>query len=245
MPMMREEKVEEIAYMSEVDFYLSSRDGGDVWWPWRMQPVHEATPRYVDACEKYLVDSSFNREDITNQDALDKAAEFRAYGVLLEDVYLDVDATINRLLEGRELVDSHPFGGEVYHPLQQPYERCWKEIGEPEKVALGGLKDATSAEKVRAAKRFRELVGDDVVVHGLGWGPSDKLARAVVDQPELVDSIDASTPIYRARHMDILPGEGNLAVRNAHTLGYLLESARKMSRKVMKETPQSELGEYV
>lgn len=227
--MLDKEAVRRITSECYIDYYLSSNDGAYTFWPWRMQPVHEATPKYSNRCDRFLVDSSFNRPEITNIDALDTALEQDAFGVMLEDKYQDKDGTVRTLLEGMELADDHLFNGRIYCPLQRPYVECWKEVGEPEYIALGGLKDKSPSQKISAAEKVRREVGSDVTIHGLGWGPTDKLVKAVNRNPGLIDSIDAATAVHTARHMDISPGVGNFTVRGAHTIGYLLESARQMS----------------
>lgn len=209
-----------------------------------MQPVPEASTRYVDVCDKYLVDSAFNDPDITNRDALDKAADVGATGVMLEDVYGNYSETVEKLLEGGELADTHQFDGVIYYPLQEPHIECWEEVGEPEYIALGGTKDKPAAEKVRICREVRHAVGDDVVIHGLGWGASEAVIHAVNNDPELIDSIDASTALHRARHMDVEPGVGNLTVRQAHAIGILLEKCRRMST-LTDESDQSKLTGYV
>lgn len=241
---MKPEYVRRITDACYVDYYLSSNDGAQSFWSYRMQPVHEASTRYVDVCDAFLVDSAFNKPEITNTDALDKAEAVNATGVMLEDVYQEFDATVEKLLEGAELADAHEFNGDIYYPLQAPHVDCWREIGEPENIALGGTKDKPAAEKVRIAREVRQAVGPDITIHGLGWGASEPVIQAVNETPELMDSIDASTALHRARHMDVEPGTGNLTVRQAHAIGILLEKCRRMSP-LTDKNDQSQLSAYV
>jgi len=242
--MLRPEYLRRLTDSAFVEIYLSGMDGARIYWPHRMMPVHEASKRYRNACERFIVDSSFNREDITNEDVLAKALDIDAEFAVLADVYQDIDATVEALVDGHELYADHQLDGEIIYPLQAPHVDCWREIGEPENIALGGTKDKPAAEKVRIAREVRQAVGPDITIHGLGWGASEPVIQAVNETPELMDSIDASTALHRARHMDVEPGTGNLTVRQAHAIGILLEKCRRMSP-LTDKNDQSQLSAYV
>lgn len=225
---MRREYIDKIVQNAPVEYYLSANDNAVVWWPFRMQPVHEANPTYVDMCEKFIVDSSFNDESITNKDALDKAHELNATMVMLEDVYQDFEGTVQTLQDGLELAKNHDYDGTVLAPLQSPHVECWEEIGNPDTIAIGGLKDAHASEKVRVAQKVRGAVGDNVWIHGLGFGATNELIRAIRNEPNLLDSIDSRTPYETARSSSIWKGDSPTTVASIRSQATLLEKTRRM-----------------
>lgn len=213
-----------------VDYYLSSSyDGGRIEWPWRMFPPTETYPRYVDLADEFIVDSEFNDQSVTNTNVLDKAVEVGATKAVLEDVYQDFTGTVDRVLAGLEKADEHEFDGDIICPLQAPFVQCYRELGEPDAIAIGGLKDARESRKVEAAQQLRRFAGDDVYIHGLGWGASETLVSAIRNHPDLLNSIDARTEGVEANSMDIWPGEERSTPLAVFTLARLLEKCRRMS----------------
>jgi len=228
--MLLYEYAERILSKSFLDYYLSSSfDGGRIEWPLRFFPPGETYERYVNLSDTFIVDSAFNKAEVTNKDVLDCAFTHGADMVVLEDVYQDFENTVRRVLEGMETADDHEFGGEVICPLQAPFEECYRELGEPDWVAIGGLKDAKETRKITAARQLRRIAGDDTYIHGLGWGASDQLIAAVRENPELLDSIDAQTEGIEANVMDVWPGAEQSTPKAAFILGRMLEKCRRMS----------------
>lgn len=228
--MLRDEYLRRLLDAAYVDVYLSANDGCQIYWPYRMQPVHEAAKRYRDACESYIVDSSFNDESITNEDVLDTAYRLDAEAALLADVWHDPDATVDALLEGRELYDDHPYDGKVIAPLQPPHAACYDELeGQFDIYAVGGVKDADAFNQVQALRDLRERAGPDEWIHGLGIGVSDELVWAVHEWPELVDSIDYSTPVQMAMTPPVDNGESHMSVIAARSGAMLIEDVRRLT----------------
>lgn len=227
--MIREEYLRRLVDEAYLDLYLSANDGARVYWPWRMQPVHEAAGRYRNACEHYIVDSSFKDENITNRDVLDKAAELDAEVAVLADVYQDMDGTIAAVLDGLDLADDHHYDGDLMAPLQPPHDECYAALaGQADMYAIGGLKDASGAEKATAARTLRDLAGPDVHIHGLGFGATDPVVRAVQDDPGLLDSVDYSTPLQGSMR-NISPGEERMSVVATRSAATLVEDLREFS----------------
>lgn len=231
--MIREEYLRRLVDAAHVDLYLSGTDGARIYWPWRMQPTHESTKRYRDACESYVVDSAPQCENITTEDTLDAAAAVGAEVASLADVYQDKDATVDALLDGMAVADKHRFDGTLLLPLQEPFVECWREIGSPTEgvwLGIGGLKDASDAARIQAAKKIRYAAGEGVHIHGFGWGPTDDLAATIRNQPELLDSLDYSTHLQDAVYVDMTPGDERMSVQSAYA-GY------KMVRDLREVTP--------
>lgn len=237
--MIREEYIRRLVDEAYLDLYLSATDGARLYWPWRMQPVHEADKRHRNACESYIVDSSIQREDITNQDALDKAEQLNAEMVVLADVWHDCDATVDAVLEGLELYDDHAYDGKVIAALQPPHDECYRDLeGQGIDVfAIGGVKDAGDDTRINAAISVRNAAGPDVHLHGLGYGATDRIVDAVRNDPELLDSIDYSTPVQSGNGRDIEPGQERMSVVAMRAASQLIEDLRSFSPYPRDATP--------
>lgn len=237
--MIREEYLRRLVDSAYVDLYLSATDGARVYWPWRMQPVHEASKRHRNACEKYVIDSSFQDETITNRDALDKAHELNAEMCVLADVWHDKDATVDAILEGVELYDDHAYDGQIIAPLQPPHDECYAELaGQVDVYAIGGVKDSGDDIKIDGAKAVRDRAGPDVHIHGLGFGMTDTMVQAIQDQPGLLDSVDYSTPVQNAINYPTEAGEERMSVVAAQACAQLVEDLRSVSSFVKQPEPE-------
>jgi len=237
--MIREEYLRRLVDSAYVDLYLSGSEGARVYWPWRMQPVHEADKRHRNACESYVIDSSFQDETITNRDALDKAYELNAEMCVLADVLHDKDATVDAILEGVELYDDHPYDGQIIAPLQPPHDECYAELaGQVDVYAIGGVKDEDALTKIEAAQSVRDRAGPDVHIHGLGFGMTDRMVQAIQDQPGLLDSVDYSTPVQNAINYPATAGDERMSVVAARACAKLVEDLRDVSSYVKQPEPE-------
>jgi len=194
-----------LIHASPVKYYVSGIDGARVEWPWRMNRAHSTGFRteYVDACKHHILDSNFKDESVTNADVLDRAYEVESDGAVLADVYQNAEETVDALVDGIELYRDHEFTGTIILPLQRPYKESYDAVmphaeGIDVWWGLGGLKDPPASVKVNHAKSFRNHVGDATHIHGLGFGVTERLARAVRRNPNLLDSIDNSSAVDAA-----------------------------------------------
>jgi len=219
----------DIAKACPVEYYLAGSDGCRIEWPYRLQPADESYPRYAEQADRYIVDSAISNPDVGTRETLDKAEYVDADVAVLEDVYQDFDATVDSVLEGMAVADDHAFGGELLVPLQEPHVECWREVGEPDHVAVGGVKDAPASEKVRVTQQVRDAVGPDVWVHGLGFGATDAVVHAVRSDPDLLDSIDSYSPLQNVDLGTIWPGDERGSVKAIRALAELVESCRRMT----------------
>jgi len=201
------EYLDRLVRSTPVDLYASGVDGARCYWPWRMNKAkgpmgHGARKSHAAKCDQYVLDSNFTDESVTNMDVLDEAATLGADAAVLADVYQDMEATVDALLDGLELADDHHFEGTVVLPLQPPHDECYRQVAPSvdREVwwAVGGVKDETAEIKVDAAKTLREVAGDDAHIHGLGFGVTEHLARAVRNDPAMLDSIDNATSMSNA-----------------------------------------------
>lgn len=228
--MLRDEYLRRLVDGAHVEIYLSGMDGARIYWPWRMLPPKSATKSYRNACERFVVDSDPLDDGVTTEDVLDTAHRLNAEVASLQDVYQDKDATVDSLLHGIEVADSHDFDGELLLPLQKPYGECWRELGEPTEhlLGIGGLKDARDAERLKAARELRTAVGSGAWLHGFGWGVQG-LSDAIRDSPGLLDSVDNSTPVQNNVANDATPGDEVKSVNAARAGAKLVEDLREVS----------------
>jgi len=218
-------------------------DGARIEWPWRMLPPKSATASYRDACETLVVDSDPLDDDVGATDVLDCAHRLDAEIASLQDVYQDKDATVGALLRGLEVADDHAFDGTLLLPLQEPFVDCWRELGEPTEhwLGIGGLKDARDSERLTAVQTVRSAAGTDAWLHGFGWGVKG-IAREIREAPELLDSVDYSTPMQSVSY-DYARGQESKSVAAARAGAQLIEDLRSVSDLIDAEShEQSTLG---
>lgn len=228
--MLRQEYLRRLVDEAHVELHLSGNDGARIYWPWRMNPPRRACQSYRDACEQYVVDSDPLDDDVTATDVLDTAHRLDAEVASLQDVYQDKDATVDSLLRGLEVADDHPFDGALLLPLQSPYVDCWRELGEPtdEWLGIGGLKDGTPAERIQASHNLRSAVGYDVRIHGFGWGVTG-ISSEIRSNPDLLDSLDYSTPVQNSSNDDCSPGAERKSVVAMGAAQRLVRDLREVS----------------
>lgn len=237
---------------AHVDFYLSANvgsvtaeHGSRAYYPFRLDPVHEipqsATSR--PRCHKYIVDSSIGRDEYDNHNALSTAHRVNADAVVLADKWHNVSGTVDAILDGIALAESSPFDGQLVIPLQPPHDECYEQLMDNGVdtdyiFALGGLKNEPNDQtKINAARAVRDVATDEITLHGLGFGASPAIARAIRQDPALLDSIDSSTPLQDALDRG-QPGKERLCTVAAETGAGLVESLRRLSELVADSNQQ-------
>lgn len=230
--MLREEYLRRLVDESYIELYLSSVDGARIYWPWRMQIPKDASTKYRNACEKYIIDSDFADEGVTNEDVLDCAFRVNAEVATLADVYQDCEQTIDAVLNGAELYEDHPFDGELLIPLQRPYVECYESVKDcGTYFGLGGIKDESLAKKLELIREFRDAVGPDPHLHGFGMGVSRQLAVQLHRNPEFIDSVDYTTPIQTSI-TNVASGKDRMTVVATRALAKLVEDLRLVTPNV-------------
>jgi len=232
MNMLREEYLRRLTNESYLEIYLSSNCGARIYWPWRMQTPKEASTRYRNACEKYIIDSDFADEEVKNEDVLDCAFKVNADIAVLSDVYQDSAGTINAVLKGVEIYENHLFEGDLLIPLQQPYDECYSSLSDTgHYFGLGGIKNKNANKKLELIKDFRDTVGYAPNLHGFGMGISDELAYELQQEPRLLDSIDYSTPV-QSNIMNVDNGKERMSVVAMRAATQLVEDLRRVTPNV-------------
>lgn len=236
--MLRDEYFRRLVDEAHIELYLSSVDGARIYWPWRMTAPKDSGKRYRDSCEKYIIDSDPLNDDVTAKDVLDCAFKLDAEVASLQDVYQDKGATVDSLLKGLEIADDHSFDGQLLLPLQAPYVECWRELGEPSKhmLGIGGLKDGRTYERLQATQDLRSVVGNDIWIHGFGWGVRG-LASEIRANPDLLDSTDYSTPLQTSIDAVDTPGEERMSVVASFAAAKLIRDLREVSTYPKEHTP--------
>lgn len=255
--MIDEEYLARLTRATPVSLYASGVDGARCFWPWRMNKAGGAMGKgarrsHAAKCDDYVLDSNFRDDTITNRDVLDEAAELGADAAVLADVYQDLEATVGALLDGLDLADDHHYDGTVVLPLQPPHDECYRRIAESVDRdvwwAVGGVKDETAAVKIDAARTLRDHVGPDEHIHGLGFGVTDELGRAVRASPGMLDSVDNATAMSNA--VSSLGGrDEKMTVAAARATAARLEALRALtpfgenSPEDLRDRGQTGLGE--
>ncbi|WP_135665876.1 hypothetical protein [Halorhabdus rudnickae] len=214
---------EEIADATPIDVYCSSvnpRWG----WRWKIISYYEANrPAVRDSCETLIVDSGFNRWG-SPEDVLEAAAKMDADYVFATDVTGmedpsnkghnpdmptveddGIDSQFEAAVEGIERFMDRARDLEILDktilPIQHPYldflevaeEKGW--LDEVRYIALGSLKRVESVDRrIEMLHAVRKYVGDDMKIHALAPGTEPELLKELRDNPNLIDSLDNSTP---------------------------------------------------
>lgn len=208
-----------LARHAAVDLYLPGGNGR-MYWPYRLQPQHEATPSIRRKSFKYILDSGFKENaEITNDAIIEAAHKYEPEFVIPKDQvrYIDgvsdrdaIEKTAERVNDFLDSIDEASFPSKVLIPLQPPYDLhlAYLEKHYPRQLkrshfALGGLARDKPESQLEHIKRFRRFAGYDSYAHGFGLGVSRLLIEAIRDDPGLLDSVDASTAQQHAKNGEV------------------------------------------
>ena len=217
-----------------VDIYVASNMPYP--YPYKLGKPANQTPKIRDSCTTWIQDSGIG-DDTTNADVLALAAEYDADFVVPCDELHDQQATTDAVHEFLELYDDSDVRATPLIPLQPPYDEHYRDLPDFPAYCLGGIAfDYAPREQVKELQRFRDAAGDAPYAHALGVGGSMTVVNALANDPNLVQSVDCSTPEQAAingsyidaelkqKSMAILNGEGSsrgrysLAETNAYQL---------------------------
>lgn len=178
-------------------------------WPYRLQNAAECYPASFWRSQDRILDSAIG-EDKTNEEVLTHAVERHATAVVAKDHLGDQSATTESIREFIDLHDPerHP---RAYIPLQPPYDEHAREVYPliedshlEHRYMLGGLANSAPRRRIDELHTFRDEVGTEPVAHGLGWGVTDELVMAVRNDPDLLDSVDNSSPSQAVQNDQVL-----------------------------------------
>lgn len=230
-----------------IDIYVASNMPYP--YPYKLGKPANQTPKIRDSCTTWIQDSGIG-DDTTNKDVLELADEYDADFVIPCDELHDQEATTEAVHDFLELYDDSDVRATPLIPLQPPYDEHYKQLPDYPAYCLGGIAfDYSAREQVTELQKFRRVAGDSPYAHALGVGGSMTVVQAVANNPELVQSVDCSTPEQasingcmidaqlKQRNMSILNGEGSsrgrysLAETNAYQINdaYVKASRESMS----------------
>lgn len=167
--------------------------------------LDHADERHATAvvAKDYLPFDAYDEAELTEE-------QLEALDDLREEYADNVAATTDSIREFARIYDpdEHP---PAYVPLQPPYAEHVEEVeGVVEesplerRYMLGGLANASPKRRIEELLAFREVVGEEPVAHGLGWGLDDELVATLRKEPGLLDSVDNSSPQNALRNGRII-----------------------------------------
>jgi len=188
---------------SYVDVYSAASGGIEqFWYPYKLQSPGAAEGRSRETCFQYILDSGIGK-DITNAEIIEKAEEMRASYVVPKDYMHDRDRTTESVEEFFSLYKESDCYAKPIIPLQPPHDEHYEDLKGYSYYAVGGVKDWDNKKKIEAVKATRETVGPSKMLHGFGVGVTEDLVDAVQRTPNLLDSIDSSTPSVAIKNNSI------------------------------------------
>lgn len=201
-----------VARECPINIYLSGGNGR-MYWPYRLQPAKkgDSTPSVRESSDTYILDSGFDEDGIPQEQVISMAYERQPEYVIPNDSvntpefdgdFRDaIEATASKVESFLDKIDEKTFPATVIVPLQPPHELHYAYLHEhyPRQVqrghfAIGGLKNASSQDQIRAMQSIRRVAGYEPYIHGFGFGAAPDILDALRENPALIDSVDFSTP---------------------------------------------------
>jgi len=198
------EREKKIIDSSPLDVYVASNMPYE--YPYKLVKPKNVSPSVVDSADVVMMDSGIG-DNISNKSILDKAERYGCNFVVAKDYLHEQDLTTKSIREFYYQYQKHSYSGDILIPLQGDHIEHYYEVGEPNKVLIGGIRDFSSEKQVETIKDFRDEVGYEVYVHGLGMGMSQTFVKAIRNNPRLLDSVDCSTPEQNAINNKISDAE--------------------------------------
>jgi len=169
-------------------------------YPFKLQKPSTINDRVRDTADVFIMDSGIG-DNISNQEVLDLAIEYNADYVVAKDELHDFETTTENVFNFLELHDESECEATVLVPVQcKPECDIWhvdhlKTLPDHSHYVLGGMAvdEVSTTDQIKSIKRFRECVGSETYVHGLGVGGGMEFVSKVAGTNWL-DSVDCATP---------------------------------------------------
>lgn len=220
-----------------IDIYVASNMPYP--YPYKLIKPEHAEQRIAETCDCLIMDSGIG-DDTTNRHVLELAQKYDADFVVPCDELHDQAATTDAVTGFLQVYAEMDVRATPLIPLQPPYDEHYQQLSGHYAYVLGGIAFDTSPRKqIEELKRFRRAAGPEPYAHALGVGGSMTVVNALANDPNLVQSVDCSTPEQAAingsvidaglkqKSIDILNGDGSSAGRYAlaETNAYQLNDA--------------------
>lgn len=213
-------------------------------YPYKLMKPEHAEQRVADTCDTLIMDSGIG-DDTTNRQVLELAQKYDADFVVPCDELRDQTATTEAVHDFLEVYDDMDVRATPLIPLQPPYDEHYRDLSGHYAYVLGGIafdEDGNQVDprkQVAELQQFRREAGPEPYAHALGVGGSMTVVNALANNPNLVQSVDCSTPEQAAingsvidaqlkqKSIEILTGDGSAAGRYAlaETNAYQLNDA--------------------
>lgn len=193
-------------------------------YPFKLQKPSTKSMKVRESSDVYIADSGIG-DDTTNRDVIRWATEYNADYVIPCDVLHDFESTTNNVYQFLDIYEWYECDATPLIPVQcDPDNGKWHtdhlpQLPNTNNYVLGGmaLPEISTREKINSIREFRNKVGEDAYVHGLGVGGGMEFVSKVAGEG-LLDSIDCSTPEQsamfgcildkRLRHKEIMEFNG-------------------------------------
>jgi hypothetical protein len=174
------------------DVFVASNIPHD--YPRTLQKPATVNDAVRSSAETFLLDSGIG-DDTDNHDLVALAAEYEPDYIIPCDELHDQAATTAAVREWDDLAADHGIDATTLVPLQPPHHEHVADLPGRSHYALGGMaiEGVGDDQVVRWVRRFRETVGPEPYVHGLGIGGGKRIVRALAGEA-LLDSVDCATP---------------------------------------------------
>jgi len=178
-----------------VDVYIPSNMRYD--YPYKLGKPSYASESVRETAETYIMDSGIG-DDVTNQEVLDLAAKVDADFVVAKDILHDQQQTTENVKTFLDSWDNHHCRATPMIPLQPPHDEHYLDLPDAGHYLMGGISPGltqyTTEDVIEFVRTFRERHGIEPYLHLLGVGANPTLAHWLGSNPDMVDSIDCSTP---------------------------------------------------
>jgi len=188
-----------------IDIYVASNMPYP--YPYKLGKPEHVSDRIRETSTTFIMDSGIG-DNTTNDDVLALAKEHDADFVIPCDELHDHEATTKAVHDFLELYDDSEVRATPLIPLQPPYDEHYKELDGFAAYCLGGIAfDYSGREQVEELQRFRRAAGKKPYAHALGVGGSMDVVRAVGNNPNLIQSVDCSTPEQAAINSSVIDAQ--------------------------------------
>lgn len=172
----------------------------------------------IAAKSTYILDSNIAEDDIDNERVVTRGMDIEADIVVPNDSLGNPTETTEEILDMFDLLDEYGYQPEVIIPLQHDNETTHREHYEiirerldetgrdirNHRLAVGGVKDSGFSEQLQATISVREHVGEEMDIHGFGFGANWNWLVAIRRCPWLIDSFDNSSSVQQTNNGSLL-----------------------------------------